>query len=141
MPKVYTGRITQAGQSEGRSTRCPLVLCIDTCLHTSRQLHKVPKRCFFSELPRHQSALKPAETKGARTRGGNVTFPGCNLAELLVTNERPPLPHLLPGAPCFRKLSRATHLPGFVPSEAVAPRAFSKSITYQYHYHSKRLSV
>lgn len=40
----------QAGQSE-ISTRCPLALCIDTCLPTSRQLHKVPKRCFSRTNP------------------------------------------------------------------------------------------
>ena len=39
----------QAGQSEGISTMCPLVFCIDTCLpHILDHFHKLPKRMGFS---------------------------------------------------------------------------------------------
>jgi len=66
----------QAGQSEGISTMCPLVFCIDTCLpHILDHFISFQKRWVFREAtnPPRASALNPAETKGARTRGGNVT--------------------------------------------------------------------
>ena len=68
---LHDKRASQAVRRNiNKVSRCPLVFCIDTCLpHILDHFISFRKRWVF----RHESALKPAETKGARTRGGNVT--------------------------------------------------------------------